>query len=73
MTDEPITSLQNPRVKEVVKLRQRPHREAQGLFIVEGYRELKRALDNGRRPVTLFFCEALFLGTNEPALIERCR
>ena len=73
MTDAPIASLQNPRVKEVVKLRQRSHRDAQALFIVEGYRELKRALDNGRRPVTLFACEALFLGKNEPALIEQCR
>ena len=73
MTDAPIASLQNPRVKEVVKLRQRAHRDAQDLFIVEGYRELKRALDNSRRPVTLFVCEALFLGKNEPGLIEQCR
>ena len=73
MTNAPIASLQNPRVKEVVKLRQRSHRDAQDLFIVEGYRELRRALDNGRRPATLFVCEALFLGKNEPALIEQCR
>ena len=68
-----IASLQNPRVKEAVKLRQRSHRDAQALFIVEGYRELKRALDNNRWPVTLFVCEALFLGKNEPTLIEQCR
>ncbi len=60
-------------MKEVVKLRQRSHRDAQDLFIVEGYRELRRALDNSRRPATLFVCEALFLGKNEPALIEQCR
>ena len=73
MTSTLIASLQNPRVKEVVKLRQRSHRDAQDLFIVEGYRELRRALDNGRRPATLFVCEAFFLGKNEPALIEQCR
>lgn len=73
MPDAPIASLQNPRVKEVVKLRQRSHRDAQDLFIVEGYRELRRALDNNRRPVALFVCEALFLGKNEPALIAQCR
>lgn len=73
MTSTLIASLQNPRVKEVVKLRQRAHRDAQALFIVEGYRELKRALDNNRRPVTLFVCETLFLGKNEPELIEQCR
>lgn len=73
MIDAPIASLQNPRVKEVVKLRQRSHRDTQSLFIVEGYRELKRALDNHRRPVTLFACEALFLGKNELKLIDQCR
>jgi len=73
MTSTLIASLQNPRVKEVVKLRQRSHRDAQDLFIVEGYRELRRALDNGRRPATLFVCEAFFLGKNEPDLIEQCR
>lgn len=70
----PISSPSNPKVKAVVKLRQRPHRDERGLMLVEGYREIKRALDNGYRPQQLFFCEELFLkGTNEPALIERCR
>jgi TrmH family RNA methyltransferase len=69
-----LASLANPRVKDAVRLRQRSHRDAAGLMLVEGYRELKRALDNGYRPKTLFFCEALFLkGTNEPVLAERCR
>ena len=69
-----ITSPANPRVKTVVKLRQRPHRDELGLMLIEGYRELKRALDNDYRPQQLYFCEACFLkGTGEPALIERCR
>jgi len=69
-----ISSTANPRIKTVVKLRQRPHRDELGLMLIEGYRELKRALDNGYRPHELFFCEACFLkGTGEPALIERCR
>jgi TrmH family RNA methyltransferase len=69
-----ISSPANPKVKTVVKLRQRPHRDELGLMLVEGYRELKRALDNGYRPQQLFFCEELFLkGTGEPVLIERCR
>lgn len=68
-----IESLQNNRLKDVVKLRQRSHRDERGLMIVEGYRELKRALDNGRNPTTLFTCQTLFLGANEPELIERCR
>ncbi len=68
---EQITSLQNPRVKNVVKLGKRSERDEQGLLIVEGYRELKRALDNGWKPFELFFCPALFLGKNELPLIDQ--
>ena len=69
-----IASPANPKVKTVVKLRQRTHRDELGLMLIEGYRELKRALNNGYRPQQLFFCEELFLkGTGEPALIEHCR
>ena len=71
--DQAITSLQNEKVKNVVKLRQRAHRDEQGLLIVEGYRELMRALEAGRRPISLFYCRDFFLGKNEPALIEKCR
>jgi len=39
-----ITSLQNPRVKEAVKLRDRKGREQQGRILVEGVREIGRAL-----------------------------
>jgi TrmH family RNA methyltransferase len=68
-----LTSLQNPLVKEVVRLRQRSHRDEAGLLIIEGYRELIRALDNGHPPTRLFTCPSLFLGVNEPALIARCQ
>lgn len=71
--DEHITSPQNPRIKNAVRLRQRAARDEQGLMIVEGYREIKRALENQRRPVSLFYCRDFFLGKNEPELIESCR
>ena len=66
-----ITSLQNPGVKEVVKLSKRSARDEAGLLLVEGYRELKRALENGWKPVSVYFCPELYLGKNEPALIQR--
>jgi hypothetical protein len=50
-TPQPVASLQNAGIKEVVKLRQRSHRDDNGLLIVEGYREVKRALDN-RIPIS---------------------
>lgn len=71
--DSLITSLQNPKVKEAVKLRDRKPREESGLFLIEGYRELKRAVDSGRKVQTLFTCPEFFLGSNEQALIDQCK
>lgn len=68
-----ITSLQNLRIKAAVALRQRADRDEHGEMIIEGYRELKRALDNQHYPKALFICPDFFMGTNEPALIEQCR
>lgn len=68
-----ITSLANPKVKHVVKLRQRSHRDESGQMLVEGYRECKRALENGYLPHMLFFCEDLYLkNLNEPDIVRQC-
>lgn len=67
-----ITSVQNPRIKAVLRLSKRSERDEKGLLLVEGYRELKRALDNEWHPIELYYCPALFLGHNEPELIARC-
>ena len=45
-----ITSLQNPRVKAAVRLRDGRHREKQGRILIDGARELGRAIDGGRAP-----------------------
>jgi len=65
-----ITSLQNQRVKEVVKLNKRSFRDEKGLLLVEGYRELKRALENEWKPEAIYFCPSLFLGKNERQLLR---
>ncbi|OGN63883.1 MAG: rRNA methyltransferase [Chlamydiae bacterium RIFCSPHIGHO2_12_FULL_49_9] len=65
-----ITSLQNPKIKDAVKLQDRRARKETDLFLIEGYRELKRAIDSGRKIETLFFCRDFFLGTNEDELID---
>lgn len=50
-----ITSLQNPRVKYIVKLRDdKRQRKQDGLMLVEGYDEIQLALSAGYRPETLF-------------------
>lgn len=68
---EKITSLQNPRVKQLVRLRERRERDELGLFLVEGYREVRRALEKGVALRELYFCPDWFLGENEPALLEQ--
>ncbi len=74
MTYQPeITSLHNTRIKQALKLWERKERDALALFLVEGYREIERAYGAHWPLDTLFICPPLFLGTNEPALIENLR
>jgi len=68
---EKITSLQNPRVKQLVKLRDRRPRDAAGVFMVEGYRQIRRALEKDITLQELYFCPDWFLGDNETALIAQ--
>jgi len=66
---EKITSLQNPRVKQLVKLRDRRPRDEAGVFIVEGYREIRRALEKKVPLREVYYAPEWFLGENEPALL----
>ncbi|MDF1594592.1 MAG: RNA methyltransferase [Acidimicrobiia bacterium] len=73
MVAELITSLQNPRIKSLVRLRNRRERDRTQRFLIEGYRELRRAVDRRVSVEALFVCEELFLGSNEPQLIHDAR
>lgn len=66
-----ISSLQNPRIKQAIHLRDRQEREKTGQFLIEGYRELLRAADAGWPIELLFICPEFFLGSNENALIQK--
>jgi TrmH family RNA methyltransferase len=55
-----ITSLHNPRIKEVLRLQEKSaERRRQGLTLVEGARELANARQAGWAVATLFVCEEL--------------
>lgn len=69
MTD-PIISTTNQRIKGLVRLRDRRQRDRSGRFLVEGFREIRRAIDAGIRIEALYVCPPLFLGSNEPDLIR---
>jgi len=60
MEEEFIQSRQNPRVKNLVKLRERKHRDRQERFLVEGLRELGHAIGSGFTVEEVFFCPELF-------------
>jgi TrmH family RNA methyltransferase len=62
-----ITSLQNPRVKHIVKLREdKKQRQEDGLMLVEGYDEIQLAVSAGHKPKTLL--TAPELASNQLAL-----
>jgi len=54
-----ISSLNNPRIKSVVRLKNRRERDARGLTVVEGQREAARALQAGIVPQEAYVCPEL--------------
>jgi TrmH family RNA methyltransferase len=59
-----ITSRQNPRVKDAARLRTGRARQRQGRFLIDGAREITRAVEAGVRCVEAFVCEELCSSPN---------
>ena len=60
MRTEIITSAQNPKIKNLLLLQEKSKaRREQGLFVVEGRRELEHCLEAGFQVRTLFICPEL--------------
>lgn len=55
----PVTSLQNARIKNIVKLNSRRHRDTLRLTVVEGIREAERALESHIIPREAYICPPL--------------
>jgi len=54
---ETITSAQNPKIKNLLLLQEKSKaRREQGLFVVEGRRELEHCLEGGFQIKTVFYC-----------------
>ena len=65
-----ITSTQNPRIKHLLLLEQKSsQRRADGLFVVEGRREVEHCLEAGYKLRTAFVCEEI--GSPPPNLPPR--
>jgi len=68
---EPITSRQNVRIKAVAKLRDARQRKKQQRFLIDGAREISRALDTGLEIVEAFICEPLCTTDISRELVSR--
>jgi len=66
-----ITSTANPEVKALYALRKRSERDERGLFLIEGYRAVTRALEVGFKLETLYYSPEWYLGENEAAVVEQ--
>ncbi|MBO1754857.1 RNA methyltransferase [Allobranchiibius sp. CTAmp26] len=71
MSELLITSPSNPRLKDVVALRKRRRRDDLGLTLIEGYDELRLALDAGVAPRQLLYCPELASAGTEVAQLVR--
>ena len=65
-----IISLENPLVKRIVALRDKTDRQREGVFLIEGEKELLRALANGFSVETLMYCAELLAGNEELTTTE---
>ncbi|MDX1957089.1 MAG: RNA methyltransferase [Leptospiraceae bacterium] len=65
-----ITSFSNEKIKFIQKLKSKKDREENSLFVIEGYREIKKAILGKVKFHSLFYSSECFLGENEFELIE---
>jgi TrmH family RNA methyltransferase len=66
-----ITSVDNPRVKEAIRLRSGRERRRVGMFLAEGPREVERARAAGLRIVATYFAPALLSWPEGEEVSER--
>jgi RNA methyltransferase, TrmH family len=66
-----LTSTANPRVRAAISLRDRRERDRTGLTVVDGAREMRRALDAGVIVAEAFICEPLLAGGDARAVLDR--
>ena len=73
MSEPALASPSNPRIKAAARLRDRRERDATGLTLVDGARELRRALEAGVEVVEAFVCEPLLAGEDARVALDALR
>ncbi len=67
MSPEPITSAQNPKLKRLLALQEKSRlRRSEGVFVVEGRRELEHCLAAGFEIEAVFVCPEIYAGQDNP-------
>ncbi|NLX40304.1 MAG: RNA methyltransferase [Bacteroidales bacterium] len=71
MAAEKITSARNPRIKELILLQSKSReRKERALFVVEGARELSRAVKAGFTPQSIFYCPTYMERADLPKVLD---
>ncbi len=73
MSEPALASPSNPRIKAAARLRERRERDRAGLTLVDGARELRRALEANVEVVEAFICEPLVAGEDARAALDALR
>ncbi len=56
-----LESIHNPRIKNIISLQQKSKtRKKQGVFVVEGIKEMELALESDFELIEVYYCEAIF-------------
>ena len=66
-----LTSLGNPQVKDVVRLRSRRHRDREGRFLIEGLREVRMAVEARFDLGVVYYCGELLAEEGGQPLLGR--
>jgi RNA methyltransferase, TrmH family len=66
-----ITSTQNPKIKSLLALEKPRERRKQQLFIVEGAKEVRMAMEAGYRMGNIFFCEEILDEKESGGLLQQ--
>ncbi len=68
-----IESPQNARIKATARLRDRRARKQSGMILIDGARELMRAIDGGIEVVEAFVCQDLLISADANACVVRLK
>lgn len=73
MRIENITSAQNPKIKTLLALQEKSkERRKEGLFVVEGRRELLHCIEAGYKPYAVFFCPEIISESDFEEISAKC-